>query len=454
MHLPVIFREYDIRGVFDKEFDVDFAYRLGAGVFAYLEHHGFSPSTKAICVGRDARLSSPAIEDAVVRGLKDSGATVIQLGLVTSPMCYFATFELPNIAGAIQITGSHNPPEYNGFKISAGQMTIFGDQIQDLKTYIEKEPSKRSGGSVKDVDIKPLYIERYKKEFSELNASVVFDCGNGAAGAILRPLLTALGMKSTILFEEPDGRFPNHHPDPTVEKNLVDLKAAVLKEKAACGIGFDGDADRIGLIDHTGRVVYGDELMVIVARDILKKTPGAKIIGDVKCSDRLFHEIEKCKGLPIMWKTGHSLIKEKIRVEKAPFGGEMSGHIFFKDRNYGTDDAIYAALRVIEILSTSKLTLPELLKGLPSAHSTPEIRIDTTEEKKHLIVEKIQSVFSTRKDLKVNLIDGIRVSYPDGWALCRASNTQPVIVFRFESETESGLQRIQKEFEDLAKEYL
>ncbi len=284
---------------------------------------------------------------------------------------------------------------------------------------------------------------------------VVLDCGNGAAGCIVRKLFETVGLKPTVLFEEPDGRFPNHHPDPTVEKNLVDLKDQVLKEGAVVGIGFDGDADRIGLVDHTGRMVYGDELMVLVSRDVLKNNKGAKIIGDVKCSDRLFDDIKKNGGEPIMWKTGHSLIKEKIKVEKAPFGGEMSGHIFFADRNYGYDDALYAALRVCEIISKTGKTIPELLAGLPEAHNTPELRVDTTEEKKVQIVEKLKSAFpSGSNNYRLNLIDGVRISFPDGWALARASNTQPVLVLRFESGTEAGLKRIRQQVEAIVNPLL
>lgn len=281
------------------------------------------------------------------------------------------------------------------------------------------------------------------------------DCGNGAAGSVVRELFNAVGLNPTILFEEPDGAFPNHHPDPTVEKNLVDLKKQVLKEGAVCGIGFDGDADRIGVVDHTGKMLYGDELMVIISRDILANLKGAKIVGDVKCSDRLYADIENHGGIPIMWKTGHSLVKEKIKVEKSPFGGEMSGHIFFADRNYGYDDAPYAALRLVEILCKSGKTIPELLEGLPQSFNTPEIRIDTTEEKKVLIVEKMREAFSKESsEYSVNLIDGIRISFKNGWALCRASNTQPVLVVRYESNTEVGLKEIQSKVESVVNQYL
>ncbi|MEZ0390992.1 MAG: phosphomannomutase/phosphoglucomutase [Pseudobdellovibrionaceae bacterium] len=448
MYQNVIFREYDIRGIYQKEFDKDFAYLLGRAYAQYFfEKAGKQNIT--VTLGHDARLSSPEIKASLSKGLQDSGAKVIYIGLVTSPISYFTTFEVPGVDGAIMITGSHNPPDYNGFKISVGKATIFGEEIQRLRHIIEKGVFQNGKGSESQLDIFPQYVARYQKEFGNLkNIKVVLDCGNGAGGCIVRKLFESVGLKPTILFEEPDGRFPNHHPDPTVEKNLKDLAAAVKAEGAVAGIGFDGDADRIGIVDHTGKMIYGDELMVLISRSILETKKGAKIIGDVKCSDRLYDDIRKHGGEPIMWKTGHSLIKEKIKAEKAPFGGEMSGHIFFADRNHGYDDALYAALRVCEILSKTGKTIPQLLEGLPPAYNTPEIRIDTTEEKKVQIVEKLKSQFDGKtSDYQTNLIDGVRVSFKDGWALARASNTQPVLVLRFESWTQDGLKRIQSQFE-------
>ncbi len=456
MYQPVIFREYDIRGVYNQQFDDNFAYLLGKACVVYFkEQKGIS--NPKVALGHDARVSCGALIKALARGLTESGADVVHLGLVTSPMCYFSTFEVPGIQGAVQVTGSHNPPEYNGFKISMGTSTIFGVEIQKLKAIIEKGLFISGKGLETSLNILPAYCERYKKEFGQIkNVKVVLDCGNGAAGAVVRPLFEAVGLTPTILFEKPDGTFPNHHPDPTVEENLKALSAQVLKEGATCGIGFDGDADRIGVVDHKGHMLFGDELMVLISRDILKTEKGAKIIGDVKCSDRMYQDISKNGGIPIMWKTGHSLVKEKIKIEKAPFGGEMSGHIFFADRNYGYDDAPYAALRVIEILARTGKTIPELLAGLPPSFNTPEIRIDTTEEKKVLIVEKMKAAFkpSPTADYKVDLTDGIRLSFSDGWALCRSSNTQPVLVVRYESTTQAGLQRIRSRFEDVINKYL
>ncbi len=442
MHKPFIFREYDVRGVYEKDFDLSFAKELAQALISFLAKRG--KTNPLVTVGYDARLSSPAIMDAVVAGFVASGAQVKTLNLITTPMSYFSMFHL-NADGGIMITGSHNPPDYNGFKISYGKSTLFGEDIQELGRLVQQKDFVTGNGSHEPYDIFPPYVERYTREFSHLkNIPLVVDCGNGAAGCVARRLFESIGLTLHILFEEPDGRFPNHHPDPTVEENLDELKKTVLQNKAVMGIGFDGDCDRIGVVDNEARFLLGDELMVIWARDILKKSPGAKIIGDVKCTDRLYADIEKNGGQPIMWKTGHSLVKNKIKEEKAPFGGELSGHIFFSDRNYGYDDALYAALRLIEIVSQSGLTLRELLKGLPPAFNTPEIRLDTTEEKKLAIVQKLSDYFKQQTGVKLNFIDGVRVSYEDGWALVRASNTQPVVVVRFESNSEQRLQEIKQ----------
>lgn len=459
MHKNVIFREYDIRGVYNEEFDKDFAYLLGR---AYVQYF-FNKYSRlpAITIGHDARVSCAEIKEELSRGVRESGGQVTFIGLVTSPISYFTTFEVPEIDGAIMITGSHNPPNYNGFKISVGKATIFGEEIQALAKIIAngkfQNAEKNKISSEKSLDIFPKYIERYKKEFGSLaGVKIVLDCGNGAAGCVARRLFEACDLSPTILFEQPDGRFPNHHPDPTVEKNLVQLAERVRSEGAVVGIGFDGDADRIGIVDHQGHMIYGDELMVIISRSILESNHGAKIIGDVKCSDRLYADVKKRGGTPIMWKTGHSLIKEKIKIEKAPFGGEMSGHVFFADRNYGYDDALYAALRLVEILKKTGKTIPQLLEGLPSAYNTPELRVDTTEEKKILIVEKLKAAFPGGKesDYTLNLTDGVRISFNDGWALARSSNTQPVLVLRFESTTDAGLKSIRGRVESIVSKYL
>lgn len=455
MFKPVIFREYDIRGVYNEQFDNAFGFELGRAHATYvMKTFGLQKAT--LTVGYDARLSSPALAKSVAEGMMSTGADVIDIGLVTTPISYFSTFTVEGVNGGIMITGSHNPPEYNGFKLSVGKTTIYGEKIQQLKKIIEDKAFSVGKGSLRQYDIFPSYLKRYKSEFTALkNLPIVLDCGNGAAGCILRKLFEAVGMTPTILFEQPDGRFPNHHPDPTVEENNRALISKVKETGAIVGIGFDGDADRIGIVDNTGKMILGDEFMAIVSRDLLAEKPGLKIIGDVKCSDRLYNDIAKNGGIPIMWKTGHSLIKQKIKDEHSPFGGELSGHIFFADRNYGYDDSLYAALRLIEILSKTGKTMAQLLEGFPPAFNTPEIRIDTTEDKKVSIVEALKKKYSKdTSDYKVNFIDGIRISYKDGWALARASNTQPVLVLRFESNTEAGLSRIRSEFESVIKPLL
>lgn len=446
----VIFREYDIRGVYQHEFDARFAYLLGRAFASSVREH-FKKEKITLAIGHDARHSCGEIVEALAKGMNESGSNVLLLGLVTTPMTYFSTFNL-DIDGAIQVTGSHNPPNYNGFKLSRGKSTIFGQDIQDLKERIKAEDFKEGTGSIENFDIFAPYIEHHKKEFHQLkNIPVVLDCGNGAAGVIARRLFEAVGITPDILFEEPDGDFPNHHPDPTVDENLEDLKLRVKETGAFVGIGFDGDGDRIGVVDQKGRTIYGDELIALFARFILQKFPGSPIVGDVKCSDRLYDYIEKYDGTPVMWKTGHSLIKEKIKTEKAPFGGEMSGHIFFADRNFGYDDAVYAGLRLVEILCETGQTIEEILSDLPKSFNTPEIRIDTTEEKKHQVVQLLKEAFSDKQseNYKLNLLDGIRISFKDGWALARASNTQPVLVLRFEATTAEGLQKMRKQIEEL-----
>lgn len=458
MYQPVIFREYDIRGVYEKQFDDAFAELLGKAYATTLLRQGVNVRSGRVTIGYDARLSSVSIKNGLIRGLNACGVNVYDLGLITSPISYFSTFALTDVVGSLMVTGSHNPPEYNGFKICIGRQTLFGEAIQDLRRTIEAGEFHKPAapGTTESFDIFPTYLKRYREEFGEIRGpKVILDCGNGAAGCIARKLFESVGLQPTVMFERPDGTFPNHHPDPTVEKNLVALREEVLKQKADIGIAFDGDADRIGVLDENGRMLYGDELMVLISRSVLKDNPGAIIIGDVKCSDRLFADISRHGGKPIMWKTGHSLIKEKIKQEKAPFGGEMSGHVFFADRNYGYDDALYAGLRICEILARTKKKVSELLAELPPAFNTPELRIDTTEEKKVLIVEKLKEAFPPgSRDYSLNLIDGVRISFPDGWALARSSNTQPVLVLRFESSTREGLERIQSSVESIVKKYL
>ncbi len=446
---PVIFREYDIRGVYREQFDEDFATLLAQAFSTFLNRRQ-GPGKKTVTIGYDARLSSPSLTKALTDGFNASGIDVLTLGQVTTPMSYFSTFNIPGVNGAVMVTGSHNPANYNGFKISCGTSTIYGADILELRDIIASKDFVKGSGSTKEYDIFPQYLKRYKKEFEHLKPlKIVVDCGNGAAGVIVRKLYReTLGLDVDIMFEEPDGRFPNHHPDPTVPENLVHLIERVKQTGAVLGIGFDGDADRIGLVDHRGEILPGDEMIALISRAILKEKPNQPIIADVKCSDRIFTDIAQHKGIPVMWKSGHSLVKEKIKESKSPFGGELSGHVFFADRNYGYDDAPYAGLRVLEILSQSGKTLPELIGDLPKAFSTPEIRIDTTEEKKHAIVTALKAHFETQK-LKTNLIDGIRISYQNGWALARASNTQPVLCLRYEANSQNALDEIRREFETI-----
>jgi phosphomannomutase / phosphoglucomutase len=447
---PVIFREYDIRGVVDRDFDTAFARVLGRAYVTYLSQR-LGVIEPTIVIGYDARESSVELVNALASGLCSAGAHVLRLGLVTTPMTYFATFVLPDVQGALMVTGSHNPREYNGFKICVGRSTMSGDEIQVLRAFVEAGEFISGSGTERRLDICERYIERYRQEFASLAPiPVVLDCGNGAAGQIARRLYEASGLRPTILFEEPDGRFPNHHPDPTLESNLQDLAREVVAGGARVGIGLDGDADRIGVVDDRGRMLYGDELIALYSRFVLKERPGRKIVGDVKCSDRLFEYIARHGGVPVMWKSGHSLVKDKIHTENAPFGGELAGHVFFCDRNYGYDDALYAGLRLIEVLSITGQTISELLADLPPGCNTPEIRIDTTEEKKHLIVDALKRVFRPgSREFSVNSIDGLRVSFPEGWALARASNTQPVLVLRFEANSPEQLAAIRARFEEV-----
>ena len=433
-----VFREYDIRGVYPDDFDENFAFHLGRAYCLLLKKQ--KDTEPRVSVGYDARVSSPEISQALIHGLVSCGAKVFRLGLITTPMSYFSLFQM-NLSGGIMVTGSHNPPSHNGFKLSIGKTTIFGDQIQKLKKLMKSNPSYHKKGSVEDFNISREYVERYRRQFQGIqDPGIVLDCGNGAGGVIARSLYEALGLKPEILFEKPDGLFPNHHPDPTVEENMVDLKKTVIEKKARIGIGFDGDADRIGVVDEKRRFVFGDEIMMVLARDILKQHPGSTMIADVKCSDRFYNDIEQRGGEAIMWKTGHSLIKNKIKQEKAIFGGEFSGHIFFADRNYGYDDALYAGLRLIEILGKTNKTMDQLLEGIPKSFHTPEIRMETKEKNKTPLIQKLVEHFSqTHHSYPLNTIDGIRIGFPDGWALVRASNTQSVITLRFESRTQKGL---------------
>lgn len=436
---PVIFREYDIRGTVDTELTPEFARILGRA-YATL---AIENNCNRIGVGHDCRLSSPAYAQALAEGIADEGLDVVMSGMGPTPQLYFSVFS-NDLGGGIQVTGSHNPPDMNGFKILLGKKTLSGSQIQDLKVRCEKvlkKPTASKRGTISSIEVSNTYIEylinNSKAHIGSRRLKVVVDGGNGVGGMIGPEVLRGLGVEVIELFCEPDGRFPNHHPDPTVLKNIQDLIAAVKKHKADFGIGWDGDADRIGVVDENGEPVFGDMLLLIYGRAILKEKPGATIIGDVKCSSSLFDDLKKRGANAIMWKTGHSLIKGKLLETHGELAGEMSGHIFFKHRFFGFDDALYASSRLVEIMSSHTGTLSSLLNDLTPMVSTPEMRVDCPEEIKFKIALEAQAAF---KEFKVDTIDGVRVTFDHGWGLVRASNTQPVLVMRFEATTPALLE--------------
>lgn len=440
---PNIFREYDIRGKVPEELNRETAYRLGQCFGAYY----LSCGAKRISLGRDCRLSSPELRLGVLEGMRDSGIDVQDLGMIPTPVLYFSLHHLP-VDGGIQITGSHNPPEYNGFKICLGKRTIYGEEIQKLRRIGESGSFPKGRGRVESREILQPYMEEVLKRIrcGQIPRKVVLDAGNGVGGLVAPPIYSRLGIEVETLFCEPDGRFPNHHPDPTLPENLRSLIQKVRDTSADLGIAFDGDADRIGVVDRKGRILWGDQLMIIFSRDLLKRHPGAKIIGEVKCSQVLYEDIRKNGGVPIMWKAGHSLIKGKMKEEGALLAGEMSGHLFFAERYFGYDDAIYAGARLLEILTHEPKDLEEFLAGVPSLVSTPEIRMDCPDDLKFRVVAELAAEF--KKEYQVIDVDGARVVFDRGWGLIRASNTQPVLVLRFEAEDQETLQEIQKIFMD------
>lgn len=445
---PTIFREYDIRGIAGKDFDAAFAYRLGRA-YVRLAQKRTGKQKLHVSVGRDVRLTGEEYQGALIAGLESLGCEVLNLGLVTTPMTYFSIYQL-DLDGAIMVTGSHNPPDYNGFKLCIQKSTLFGADIQELKALSEAEPQEAHSSKGKLLDIFPEYMSYISKNVKlKRPLKIVVDAGNGAASNFAPAIYKELGCAVTELFCHPDGNFPNHQADPTVEKNLQDVIQAVRQHMADAGIAFDGDADRIGVVNEKGEILWGDELMVLFSRDVLKSKPGATIISEVKSSHRLYNDIKKHGGNGIMWKTGHSLIKAKMKETHASLAGEMSGHIFFADRYFGFDDAIYAGARFLEILASSSEPVSGLLKDLPKTVNTPEIRIDCDDDKKWQVVEKIKAALSGKYEL--NEIDGVRVEFGDGWGLVRASNTQPVIVMRFEAQTSQRLREIRGVIETAAK---
>lgn len=426
---PQIFREYDIRGLVGQDLNEETVELLGKAYGTYVQSFGY----REALVGRDNRPSSAPFQDALTRGLVSTGVDVTHVGELPTPVFYFSLFEYQKQAGAM-ITGSHNPPQYNGFKLCRGHGTIYGEEIQKLRRIVESGEFAAGEGKGSAADPVPAYVRHITEDIKiERPLKVVVDAGNGVGGKVAPDLLRALGCEVVELYCDLDGAFPNHFPDPTVPANLEDLIATVAREQADMGISFDGDADRIGAVADDGSIIWGDQLMILFARDILEFNPGGTIIFEVKCSQALIDDIEAHGGKPLMWKTGHSLIEAKIREEKALLAGEMSGHIYFADRYFGYDDAIYSACRLVEYVARKNEKLSSIVASFPRYYATPEMRIESTEEEKFQIVETAKSEFS--RDHEVIDIDGARVVFPDGWGLVRASNTSPVVVVRTEAKT-------------------
>ncbi len=445
MFKPTIFREYDIRGAADVELlDADVE-QLGRAFGTYMQRH----QGKRISLGRDTRLSSPRLRDALMTGLKASGCDVIDLGVVPTPVLYYSVFHLKT-DGAVMITGSHNPSEFNGFKTVCGASTIHGAAIQEIRRMIDAGDLMSGEGTETTADVVTPYVAEVSAQFQfPRRIRVVFDAGNGTGGPVMHRILENLNVDATELYFEMDGRFPNHHPDPTVPANLQALIDAVRESGADLGIAFDGDTDRIGAVDDRGTIVWGDQLMIIYGREILTRKPGATFIGEVKCSQSMYDDLRARGGNAVMWKTGHSLIKAKMKETHAELAGEMSGHIFFADRWYGFDDALYSACRLMEIVADSGLPLSHQLADLPATVVTPEIRFDCPDELKFAVVSEAIAVLRARHPTED--VDGVRVLFPHGWGLVRASNTQPVLVMRFEATTPELLQNYRNEIESVVE---
>jgi phosphomannomutase/phosphoglucomutase len=444
---PEIYREYDIRGIIGKDIGEDEFVTIGRGFGTYFNQVG----EKIIVVARDCRLSSPKIQDDVTEGLINSGCDVVDIGICPTPILYFALRHL-NADGGIMITASHNPPDYNGFKICSGFDTIYGEEIQRVRKIIEEGDFIKGKGDHTSYEITEHYIERVTGDVTVTpGIKVGFDAGNGTGGPVGVAILQALGCELYDLYCDMDGSFPNHEPDPTVLDNMKDLIKEVREHTLNVGIGVDGDGDRIGVVDSAGNIVFGDMLLLLFARDVLNNHPGATIISEVKCSDRMYKDIEAHSGNAIMWKTGHSLIKSKMKETQALLAGEMSGHMFFADRYYGYDDAIYASCRLLEILSTTGKSLQELLSDVPQSYTTPEIRVECPDHKKFELVEKLKDEFRTQ--YTIIDVDGVRIVLDDGWGLVRASNTQPALVLRFEAQSEQRLEEIRAMVESAIEKF-
>ena len=444
-----IFREYDIRGVTGKDLTPEVARLVARGYAAFLKAAGVSGE---IAVGRDNRPSGTELHQELVAGLLESGLDVVDIGIVPTPLAYWAQHNL-GVAGGIQITGSHNPPEFNGFKLGIGNRSIYGQDIQKIYEIAVAKGFPEGKGKLRHEEVIDRYVEDVGQRIGKISREVncVVDCGNGAGAVVAKKLFDRIGVPAHILFGESDGTFPNHHPDPTVPENLRDLIAAVKERKAEVGIAFDGDADRIGVVDEDGSIIWGDHILIIYARDVLARTGrGQPIIFDVKCSQALPEEVEKAGGKPLMWRTGHSLIEEKMHETHAPIAGEMSGHMFFAEGWYGFDDAMYGAARLLRIIADTGKSVREMMADVPHFVSTPEIRVDCPDELKFGIVAEATKHFSATH--KVIDVDGVRVLFGDGWGLIRASNTQPVLVMRFEARTQEELAAIRSEMEGWLRE--
>nr|WP_295659678.1 phosphomannomutase/phosphoglucomutase [Polymorphobacter sp.] len=433
---PTTLREYDIRGVIGKTLDEADAHAIGRGFGTRIRRTGGSK----VAVGYDGRHSSPALEAALVAGLNESGVDAARIGLGPTPMLYFAVHEL-ECDGGVMITGSHNPPDYNGFKMMLGHGPFYGDDITGLGTMAAAGDWEDGAGTSHSVDLIDRYVDRLMKGFAPPAMTIAWDAGNGSAGPVVERLTARLPGKHILLFTDVDGDFPNHHPDPTEEHNLNDLKAAVAANGCDMGLAFDGDGDRLGAIDGQGRVVWGDQLLGLLAEPVLKALPGATIIGDIKSSQALFDRVAELGGKPLMWKTGHSLIKAKMKETGAPLAGEMSGHLFFAHDYYGFDDGLYAAVRLIGAVAASGNSLAALKDAMPALVNTPELRFPCADTRKFAVVEEVRARLAA-SGATVDATDGVRVTTPDGWWLLRASNTQDVLVARAEATSDAALARL------------
>ncbi len=448
---PSILRAYDIRGIYNQTlFDQD-AYYVARSFASFLNKR----SQKKVAVGYDGRKSSPNLRNELIKGLLDSGVEVFEIGVCPTPMLYFAIFNL-NCDAGIMITGSHNPKNHNGFKMSLKDRPFYGEDIINLDKMCKDEDFINAKGCINKYNILEDYSNRIIKDLniscSEKKLNIAWDCGNGSSGEVIQNIVGKIEANHKLLYEDIDGDFPNHHPDPTDAKNMQDLIKIVRDNSCDIGIAFDGDGDRIGIVDDEGEIIWGDQLMIFYARDILQDNPQATIIADVKASDTLFNEIAKANGKPIMWKTGHSLIKAKMKEEKALLAGEMSGHIFFADKYYGFDDAIYAAIRILNILSKSNQKLSDMRKSLPKTFSTSEIRISCQDDIKFTLIDQIKAKLND-KNLQYSDVDGIRFIKNNGWWLLRASNTQPVLVARCEANDKDSLVALKKELTNILNDF-